>query len=607
MSAGWAPHDASPGATDGSREAIESGSLMPGPAARRLHTFEEMKRPSSVLLALALGVAGCTPSDACLTDADGDSFTVCGADGLHGTSDDDCDDDNPAVNSFADEICDGLDTNCDGDLPTAESDQDGDGLLACEECDDGDASVYPGALDLCDGIDVDCNPEFPPGERDSDADGVSECGGDCDDEDPTVSPEIEDTCDGRDTDCDPFFPPGDRDEDADGVPLCAGDCDDADATIAPGNADSCDGVDTDCDSLVPPGDVDEDGDGFPQCAGDCNDLDARAFPGAAEYCDGDDSDCDGVGEVDADGDGRLACSDCDDTDTNDSCSSLLSWAQAHLAASTTTGVLDGLTATMTPALGNPCATTTTVDLLELPAYAWDPGVTFAPGTLTSVQASSNETQTSCWTGTAEQGTGNTIGGWGVTGYNIDWLEASAFFMPSVLQLDGYTWTVGYWEDWPDGDWASLHHGTAADFTRLQASPGAFGATGAWQTTSSFVRDSAPVPVTFQRVVEAGLTAEIEWDPTLGESRGLLAGLEWEAGLERTDWSGAVLEEAWGCLFEPSSGQFVVEEADGANEVMTVEVQFPGSTECDGCGALTVNGVPTGEWCVVNGPTSGWFP
>jgi hypothetical protein len=90
------------------------------------------------------------------------------------------------------EVCNGLDDDCDGQLPgTAlapfpandERDHDGDkyiacsgcdptklapGLLGCGDCDDVLASVHPTAPELCNGIDDDCDP--------STADGATQCG-----------------------------------------------------------------------------------------------------------------------------------------------------------------------------------------------------------------------------------------------------------------------------------------------------------------------------------------------------------------------------------------------------------------------------------------------
>lgn len=54
-------------------------------------------------------------------DADGDGY----ADKV------DCDDSNPAVYPGATELCDGLDTDCDGAVPSDEVDQDGDGYVVC--------------------------------------------------------------------------------------------------------------------------------------------------------------------------------------------------------------------------------------------------------------------------------------------------------------------------------------------------------------------------------------------------------------------------------------------------------------------------------------------
>ena len=91
--------------------------------------------------------------DACgCSDLDGDGFigTLCGGD--------DCDDDNVDVNPDAEEICDGLDNNCNGSVHSAELDEDGDGVPTCAgDCDDNEAMAAPGLEEICgDGIDNDC-------------------------------------------------------------------------------------------------------------------------------------------------------------------------------------------------------------------------------------------------------------------------------------------------------------------------------------------------------------------------------------------------------------------------------------------------------------------
>ncbi len=71
----------------------------------------------------------------------------------------DCDDDDGAVNPNAEELCNGVDDDCDGERLEGEDDQDGDLVLGCEgDCDDEDEDVHPGAEELCtDDIDNDCD------------------------------------------------------------------------------------------------------------------------------------------------------------------------------------------------------------------------------------------------------------------------------------------------------------------------------------------------------------------------------------------------------------------------------------------------------------------
>ncbi|NUP88823.1 MAG: VCBS repeat-containing protein, partial [Candidatus Sumerlaeia bacterium] len=155
----------------------------------------------------------------------------------------DCDDADPGRNPGAAEACDGLDTDCDGAVPTDEEDGDGDGVRGCDgDCDDADPEVSPVAAELCNHVDDDCDAlvdaDDPDTELDLDADGdvQVECGGgDCDDEDPAVNG---------------------LDADLDGYPTCWGDCDDTQEDVFPYAFEATDGIDNDCDGMTDGADTD---------------------------------------------------------------------------------------------------------------------------------------------------------------------------------------------------------------------------------------------------------------------------------------------------------------------------------------------------------------
>ena len=262
--------------------------------------------------------------------------------------------------------CGGKDTN-----ETVESpDLDADGVTVDEgDCDDADASVYPGAEEVCDGLDNNCDGETDEGllvdfYQDSDADGFGFDGsvesaceapegyvatmGDCDDADASVNPDAEEVCDDVDNNCNALIDDEDPlvtgpnmyylDYDGDGygntdfIGMFCGqpeqyvdndlDCDDLNATISPEGIEVCDEVDNNCDGLVDDADSaiqytdadnwysDLDMDGYGDSASvtqscvvppgtsdngeDCDDSNLNVNPGVDEVCDGQDNDCDSL-------------------------------------------------------------------------------------------------------------------------------------------------------------------------------------------------------------------------------------------------------------------------------------------------------------------------
>ncbi len=114
----------------------------------------------------------------------------------------------------------GKDTQDDSGLSCEDGDRDG--WCVDEDCDDASAAVFPGAEEVCNGIDDDCDAEIdedaPAWYRDADSDGFGdsatevgaceppegwvETGGDCDDADSHTYPGAPELCDGLRNDCD---------------------------------------------------------------------------------------------------------------------------------------------------------------------------------------------------------------------------------------------------------------------------------------------------------------------------------------------------------------------------------------------------------------------
>ena len=72
----------------------------------------------------------------------------------------DCDDSNPFVGLGMEEIFDGVDNDCDGEIDEGVYDLDQDGFSDIQgDCDDNNGWANPNMTEMCDGFDNDCNGE----------------------------------------------------------------------------------------------------------------------------------------------------------------------------------------------------------------------------------------------------------------------------------------------------------------------------------------------------------------------------------------------------------------------------------------------------------------
>jgi len=304
-------------------------------------------------------------------------------------ADNDCDgfvdDEDPNVRDqpswYADSDGDGWGANASGALQVCEAPSGWVSADLGEDCDDDDAQVNPGAQESCNEVDDDCDGEIDEDASDAltwhpdaDTDGFGDqdsstaaCeqpeghvadGSDCDDADPQVNPEAEESCNEADDDCDGAIDEeasdaptwyadldgdGHGDDDSSDIRCQAltgyvaqgGDCNDTDDSIHPGAEETCNQIDDDCDDEIDEEAsdggtwyADTDGDsygddatslwscdppkGYVSTGGDCDDSDAEVNPAAIETCNDLDDDCDKtVDEEASDADTWYADNDAD--------------------------------------------------------------------------------------------------------------------------------------------------------------------------------------------------------------------------------------------------------------------------------------------------------
>lgn len=288
----------------------------------------------------------CDGSETCFSDVDGDGWAtsteIVSADADCADSGEasaatyalgvDCDDRNLGVSPSQTEVCDSanVDENCNGvaddsdagasGQSTTYTDADGDGfgdeatlLAACDppatnvavagDCDDADSAANPDETEVCDSVN-----------RDDDCDGKVNLDDPSLDPTSTVEAYTDADRDGFGTDSSAHT----ACELAVGEVSQGGDCDDTNDAFYPGapESDCEDPADYNCDGSS--GSIDGDGDGYLACD-DCDDSSAGVNPRAAEVCNEIDDDCDGITDggtasdatvwypdVDADGYGAIS-------------------------------------------------------------------------------------------------------------------------------------------------------------------------------------------------------------------------------------------------------------------------------------------------------------
>jgi len=250
----------------------------------------------------------------------------------------DCDDSRNTVYPEANEVCNGIDDDCDA----AVDEQDSLGCKTFYLDDDGDTYGVNGQTRCLCG---------------SDGDFSALVGGDCDDHDAAIYPGATEVCNGHDDDCDSqtdeenaqgcvaFFLDADADTygttskclcEASGFYTASrgGDCNDLDGGVHPGATEACNGHNDDCDLKVDEEDatgctiwyLDADSDTYGTTAkclcsatgqytarsgGDCNDLSAAIHPGAVETCNLVDDNCNGLADEENAADCTLFYQDAD--------------------------------------------------------------------------------------------------------------------------------------------------------------------------------------------------------------------------------------------------------------------------------------------------------
>ncbi len=399
---------------------------------------------------------------------------------------------------------------------------------------------------------------------------------------------------------------GTEDIDLDGSPACA-DCDDRDPERSPDLAEACDGIDNDCDGLADEDSPDRDGDGAVVCL-DCDDADPEIRPGASDPCDGVDNDCDGWDSCTLTGEQTSA----------------LGWAKelAGPGCAGLTDLLDAVVDSIEPPLGEVCPAWTEEEISEPYSSSDCPDFTDPddPNLYCTASSSLTRVEGGCATSEGAVCSGEVMLLQGSLDWSYSFLEWQNGVSEDASELVATGWNFAPASDptdpWPASLDGRLERISVGDWDSGDAGPGGSHSSSDERTCSATLeagilggslgplRPGATV-LTLVGSERDSSSSSYEGGGTISSSessrRTLVGSAAWEGTAAwwtvDVDLSWSVGSEdyvAYGCASEPEAGSVATVtllDGPGGSPTSVITVEFDGEAACDGCGALSRDGVP----------------